>query len=154
MTDKSIVKTTENNDTNNSPQSIELTNNDMLRILNIIEVIQSRGQIKAINMFNIGSKYLRLSSYLKFLELDEEEKKNILDKEKEEKKEEYLKKLEITDLVFYFNFIDKHLKKENFKKDELFLVKNIYEKIYNTLKPYIKNESPEGDISPKKISNN
>ena len=141
----------ENNNINNknlgeNNEEMLLTNNDMLQILNIIDIIQSRGKIKSKDMYKIGSRYLRLSSYLEFSQFDKQEQKNIIDNEKRnENSDKYLKKIDIQDLVFYFNFIDLHIKKENFNNRELEAINLVYHKIFNTLKPYITDNSDKQD---------
>ena len=140
---KEVVTTnTEDNLTNTESKnsSDSLTNNDLLRIINIIEVMQRRGKIKASDMYRIGAKYLRLASYLEFTQLDEEKKKEALEKEEDENGAKYLKKLELTDLVFYFNFIDANLKADNFNGDEIYLVEKVGQKVFATLKPFIKKD--------------
>ena len=141
----------ENNNINNknlgeNNEEMLLTNNDMLQILNIIDIIQSRGKIKSKDMYKIGSRYLRLSSYLEFSQFDKQEQKNIIGNEKRnEYSDKYLKKIDIQDLVFYFNFIDLHIKKENFNNRELEAINLVYHKIFNTLKPYITDNSDKQD---------
>tara|TARA_B100001093_G_C26788691_1_gene997940 strand:+ start:996 stop:1517 length:522 start_codon:yes stop_codon:yes gene_type:complete len=118
-----------------------LNNNDLVQVLKSIEIIQSTGKIKAKDMYKIGTRYLRLCSYLEYMQLSDDER-DIAIKDEQENKEgtKYLKKLELQDLVFYFNFIHFHIKEENFI-DNLDNFKNTHQKIFTTLKPYFKQEN-------------
>ena len=63
-------------ETNNVPEvndpDAKLSNNDASVILQIIEIIQSRGKIPANNMFITGERYLRLKSYIEFNKLNDQ----------------------------------------------------------------------------------
>jgi len=139
------TETSEEVDTNNVAEvndpDAKLSNNDAIVILQIIEIIQSRGKIPANNMFITGQRYLRLKSYIEFNKLSEEKQNEIINEDEDAEKPKYLKNLEIIDLVFYFNFIDRHKKQTNFKEEELEIINAIYKKIYNSLKPFIKEET-------------
>ena len=117
----------------------KLDNNGVKTVLDIIEIAQKRGSIPVKNMLVAGQRYMRILSYLEFSQLTDEEKNTTLKKEEENPDSpKFIKQLDIKDLVYAFNFIDRHKKLGTFKNDELGVVNITFKKIYNTLKPYIK----------------
>ena len=124
--------------TDNSPN--KLTNTNLILIIKIITIIQSRGKILVGDMIKTGNIYMRLRSYTEFISLSLVKQEEIIASESESKTK-YLKELDIKDLVFVFNFIDNHLKNNSFKEEELELINNLNKKIYNTLKPFIKTDA-------------
>ena len=156
-----IVPETATESSNDTPDPkptsslITLTNNDMTIILQIIEIIQYRGKISVNDMVVTGQRYQRLHSYLEFRKLSEDEQHQLIQDEKDSENPTYIKLIEIVDVVFYFNFLYAHKKQGNFKKEEDEIIGSIYNKIFNTLKPFIKeNESnaPSTDTPLESIS--
>ena len=166
-----IINNKETNQTkheNDETQNIEidikdvtdkLDNNGVKTLLDIIEIAQKRGSIPVKSMIVAGQRYMRILSYLEFSQLNDEEKNATLKKEEENPDSpKFLKQLDIKDLVYGFNFIDRHKKLGTFKNDELDLVNLTFKKIYNTLKPYIKetdgiNEQTNTSFNPLETIN-